>query len=77
MDMLDNEFLQVHQEEIRREARLRLALRQAGLIQKRTIDRGFTMLGDLLIRMGTRLKEHAYSGIPTEEASAPSYLIML
>jgi len=77
MDNLESEFVQIHQEGIRREANIRQALRQSGLIKPHIIDRGVTLLGDTLIRMGTRLKEHAYTRVTAEEASVPSFLIML
>jgi hypothetical protein len=77
MDNLESEFVQIHQEGIRHEASIRQALKQSGLIEPHIIDRAFTLLGDTLIHMGTRLKEHAYTKITAEEASVPSFLIML
>jgi hypothetical protein len=77
MDELESEFVQIHQERIRREANTRQALRQSGMIKPSIIDRGFTLLGDALIRMGTRLKLHAYTRIIAEEAAVPTFLIML
>jgi hypothetical protein len=41
------------------------------------IDRASTSLGDMLIRVGTRLKERAHSKLTTEEGSPPSFIIML
>jgi hypothetical protein len=77
MDNLESEFVQMHQERIQHEANIRQALRQSGMIKPHLIDRGFTLLGDTLIRMGTRLKEHAYTRVTAEEASVPTFLIML
>jgi hypothetical protein len=77
MDYLENEILQIHQESIRREAYLRQVIRQSGMLLPPFIDRVSTFMGDLLIRLGTRLKERAYTKLTTEEASAPTFLIML
>jgi hypothetical protein len=73
----DYEMIEIHQEGIRHEAYFRKALRQCGKFHQPIVARGFSMLGDTLIRMGTKLKEHAYSRVPAEEASVPTYLIML
>jgi hypothetical protein len=77
MDNLESEFVQIHQEGIQREANIRQALRQSGMIKPHIIDRGFTKLGDMLIRIGTGLKNHAYTRITADEASVPTFLIML
>jgi|APFre7841882724_1041349.scaffolds.fasta_scaffold190846_1 hypothetical protein len=77
MDNLESEFVQMQQERIRREAKIRQALMQSGMIKPHIIDRGFTLLGDTLIHMGTRLKRHAYTRITAAEATVPTFLIML
>jgi hypothetical protein len=77
MDNLQSEFVQMHQERIQQEANIRQILRQSGMLKPHLIDRGFTLLGDTLIHMGIRLKEHAYTRVTAEEATAPSFLIML
>jgi hypothetical protein len=77
MDNLESEFVQIHQERIRREANIMQALWQSGLIKPHIIDRGFSLLGETLIRMGTRLKDHARTQITAEEAPVPTFLIML
>ena len=77
MDNLDSELIQIHQEVIRREVNIRQALRQSGMATPHMIDRGLTLLGDSLIRLGTRLKDRTYPRLATEEASAPTYLITL
>jgi hypothetical protein len=77
MDNPESDFVQIHQEKIRHEAKIRQALRQSGMVRPHVIDRGFSLLGDTLIRMGTRLKEHAHTRIIAEEASVPTFLIML
>jgi hypothetical protein len=73
----ENEFIQIHQEVIRREANFRQTLRQSGIVNPPLMDRGLTLLGNTLIRMGTRLKERAYTRLTAEEASVPTYMIML
>jgi hypothetical protein len=77
MDNPENEFVQIHQEGIRSEATMRQALRQSGITNPNVMDRSLTWLGDALIRAGTILKGHAYTRLTAEEASAPSFLIML
>jgi hypothetical protein len=73
----DYEYIQVHQEAIRREAYIEQALRQSGMITPPLYDRGLAFLGDTLIRLGTMLKERAYTRLTAEEASAPVFMIML
>ncbi len=69
-------MLQTHQELLRRYHANRAS--QAELAEKaHYLERATTALGELLIRVGTRLKEHSYRRLPSEEASAPNYLIML
>lgn len=71
------ELIQIHLENLRRETSLRQALSQSGLIKPSILDRVSSILGDALIRVGTRLKQHAYTRLTTEEASNPAFLIML
>jgi hypothetical protein len=73
----ENETIQIHQEVIRREASLRQAFRQSGLVNPALIDRASTALGETLIRIGTRLKDHSYPRLTAEDASVPTFLIML
>jgi hypothetical protein len=77
MDNLENEFIHIHQEVIRREVETSQALRQSGMVNPHLSDRGLTLLGDALIRIGTRLKDRTYTRLNAEEASAPTFLIML
>ncbi len=77
MENLENEFIHIHQETIRREALNTRVLKQSGIIAPHSVDRALTSLGDLLIRVGTRLKYRTYTRLITEEASTPSFLIML
>jgi hypothetical protein len=77
MDDLENDAIQIHQELIRRESSLRQALRQSGLVNPALIDRALPALGETLIRVGTRLKEHSFHQLTSEEATAPNFLIML
>jgi hypothetical protein len=74
---LENETIQIHQEVIRRETGLRLALWQSGIVKPGFIDRALPTLGETLIRIGTRLKERSYPKLTSEEASVPTFLIML
>jgi hypothetical protein len=74
---LENELIQLHQEVIRRETSLRQALRQSGMVNPTLIDRAVPALGETLIRVGTRLKEHSYHQLASKEASVPTFLIML
>jgi len=41
------------------------------------IDRSLTTLGDVLIRVGSKLKQHSRSQLTTEQTQAPTFLIML
>ncbi len=77
MDNLENDAIQIHQELIRRESGLRQALRQSGLVNPALRDHALSALGETLIRAGTRLKEHSFHKLTAEEATAPTFLIML
>jgi hypothetical protein len=77
MDNPESEFVQIHQEGIRSEAIIRQALRQSGLTNPSMVDRIITWLGDALIRAGTSLKQRSFTRLTAEEASAPTFLIML
>lgn len=77
MENLENEIISIHQETIHKEANSEQALEQSGLAATPLIDRTANSIGDLLIRLGTRLKKQASAKLTTEEASSPSYLIML
>lgn len=77
MENLESELNQIHQEVIRREVTVKQALRQSGMATPHLIDRGLTLLGDSLIRIGTRIKDRTNPRLTTEEASVPTYLIML
>jgi len=77
MENLEHEFVYIHQELIKREALTSQALRQLHAELPPFIDRASTSMGDLLIRIGTRLKDRTHTKMTTEDASSPSYLIML
>jgi hypothetical protein len=77
MDNLYNYEPEIHQEFIRREASIRLALKQSGLINPPLLNRALPSFGEILIRLGNRLKEHSYHQLSSEEATAPTFLIML
>ena len=77
MDNRENDAIQIHQELIRRESGLRQALRQSGLVDPALIDRALPALGETLIRVGTKLKEHSLHKMTSKEVTAPTFLIML
>jgi hypothetical protein len=77
MDDLNDYEISVHQEFIRREASIHLALKQAGLVNPPLLNRALPILGEALIRLGNHLKEHSYRQPTSEEATAPNFLIML
>ncbi len=77
MELRENEMINIHQEFIHREASLHLALKQSGLIEPPLVKRFLPALGDAMCRIGTRLKEGSGHKLSAEEASAPTYMIML
>ena len=77
METMRNQTIQIHDEFILREASLHLALEQSGLINPSITQRALLRLGEALIQLGTRLKEHSYRKLTAAEASAPTFLIML
>jgi hypothetical protein len=77
METLENEIIQIHQEGIRREAMLWQALKQSGMINPPIFRRIVPVLGEALIRVGTRLKQRSYTRLSADETTVPSFLIML
>jgi hypothetical protein len=77
MDILNDDTIRLHQEFIRREANINLALKQSGMVNPTLAERILPALGDFLCRVGTRLKQHSYHRLASEESSAPTYLIIL
>jgi hypothetical protein len=77
MDDLYDYEISIHQEFIRREASIHLALKQSGLVNPPLLNRVLPALGEVLIRLGNRLKEQSYRQPTSEEATAPTFLIML
>ena len=77
MENLGNELIQIHQEGIRREAMLMHALRHSGISNPPMFHRALSGLGEALIRIGTGLKERSYPRLNADEATVPSFLIML
>jgi hypothetical protein len=77
MNSLENEMICIHQEAIAREAMLRQALQQSGMIKPPVYKRVLPVFGDALIRLGTSLKERSYPRLNADEAAVPSFLIML
>lgn len=77
MDILGYDTIQIHYEFIRRETSLHLLLEQSGMVRPSITDRVMAKLGEALVRLGTRLKEQSYHKLSAEEASAPTFMIML
>ncbi len=77
MDNQNDDAIQIHQEFIRREARIHLALQQSGIANPSIRQRVLFTTGELLCRVGSRLKEHSTRRLTAEDASAPTFLIML
>ena len=77
MENLGNELIQIHQEDILHEAVLKQTLRQPGKRNAAIFWRALSGLGEALIRIGTRLKERSNPRLTADEASVPSFLIML
>ncbi len=77
MDYLVNLQIQYDLELLRREALQRQILKQAGLIKPPLYDRILTWTGEVLIKIGMKLKEMPERKLITEEASVPTFLIML
>ena len=71
------ETIRIHQENLRRQAYLSQVLWQAGLSNPSLVDRVLPMLGDTLIHIGLKIKERASIRLATEQASVPTFLIML
>ena len=77
MENLENEIIQIHQEGIRSEAMLKQALKQSGMNNPPMFQRAIPVLGEALIRVGTRLKQRSYTRLSADETTVPSFLIML
>ncbi len=77
MELQENDMIHIHQEFIRREAGLHLALKQSGLVNPPLARRFLPAIGEAMCRVGTRLKDQSYHKLSAEEASAPTYMIML
>ncbi len=76
-DLENVETIRIHQENLRHQAYLSQALWQAGLSSPALVDRALPMLGDTLIQVGLKLKKRASIRLATEQASVPTFLIML
>ena len=77
MENLGNELILIHQESIRSASMLRHAFTQSGMINPPLFRRAIPMLGEALIRVGTRLKQRSYTRLSTDESTVPSFLVML
>ena len=77
MDNLYDYQVTIHQEFISREASIRLALKQSGLLNPPLLSRILPALGEALIHAGNRLKAYSYHQPTSEEATAPTFLLML
>ncbi len=70
-------MLQTHQELLRRSRANDIAVQLVDASESHFFARAMTVLGELLIRLGTWLKQHSYRRLASEEASAPTFMIML
>ena len=77
MENLGNELILIHQESIRSASMLRHAFKQSGMINPPLFRRAIPMLGEALIRVGTRLKQRSYTRLSTDESTVPTFLVML
>ena len=77
MENLGNELILIHQESIRSASMLRHAFKQSGMINPPLFRRAIPMLGEALIRVGTRLKQRSCTRLSTEESTVPTFLVML
>jgi hypothetical protein len=77
MEHFETDMIHIHQEFIQREASLHLALEQSGLLEPPLFRRFLPALGDAMCRIGTHLKEGSGRKLSADEASAPTYMIML
>jgi hypothetical protein len=77
MENLDNELIQIHQESIRSASMVRQALKQSGMTNPPMYQHIIPMLGEALIRIGTRLKQRSYTRLSPDETTVPTFLIML
>ena len=77
MDYLERELNSIHFENLCREAESRQFIKRAGLAGPSLVERAIPSFGDMLIRAGMMIKAHSTRRLTSEEASAPSFLIML
>ncbi len=77
MDTQENYKTRIQQEYVRREARLRLAHQQSSEARPPLPKRFFRAIGDMLCRVGSRLKNQSYTKLSSEEPNPPNFLIML
>ena len=70
-------MLQTHHELLRRSRANDIAGQPVCMSKSHYFAQAMTALGETLIRVGTRLKEHSYRRQASEEASAPTFMIML
>lgn len=77
MEYLEHELNNIHFENLRRETESGHLFKRVGLTGPSLVERAIPSFGDLLIRTGTKIKSHSTPRLTSEEASAPSFLIML
>ncbi len=70
-------LLQTHHDLLQRYGPGNLANQPVLVKQSHNLDRAMAALGEMLIRAGTWLKEHSIRRLTADEASAPTFLIML
>jgi len=77
MEYLEHELNNIHFENLRREAESGHLLKRAGLTGPSLVELAIPGIGDMLIRAGMKIRSHSTRRLTSEEASAPSFLIML
>ncbi len=77
MDILTDSMLQINYESMRSRGDSLPQLRSLNAVKPPFTHRTLSAFGDLLCRAGTHLKEYSYKRLNSEEASAPTFLIML
>ncbi len=77
MDNLNNTMLTIHLALMRREGNFVSARNPLAALKPSLLDRVNTYLGEAMIRLGYRQKEHSYHNSASEQISDPTFMIML
>ncbi len=70
-------MLETHREILRRYGPTTIASNSIVVKKSHNFERIVTALGEMLIGVGTRLKAYSYRKAASQEASAPTFIIML